>query len=379
MPDMGIDIEAIIRDRIRREGGAIPFKEFMSMSLYYPGYGYYTGAATQIGRDGDYFTAPHLHPVFGALVARQTAEMWQLMGRPADFCVVEFGAGRGYLAADVLGYLRGDEFYDALTYLIIELNPYVQRQQERLLAPFADKVRWVSAATDVAPLRGCVLSNELIDAFPVHMITMVGDGDDALREVWVDEGFGEVLHGCSDDIRAYVREFGLQLCDGYRTEVNLALRDWLREVSGMLLEGFVFTIDYGYPAWQYYSAQRTRGTLVCYSGHRVSDNPYANVGGQDITAHVNFTALKRWGEAVGLVTVGFAPQGTFMVSMGIDDLLTGMLTSGQYQHEVAQVKRLLLPQGMGESHKVLIQYKGSLGNPALRGFSLRNQRAALEG
>ncbi|KJU87246.1 protein containing DUF185 [Candidatus Magnetobacterium bavaricum] len=373
---MGKDIEDIIRNRIRREGGAISFVEFMSMSLYYPGHGYYSSAATQIGKAGDYFTAPHLHPVFGALVARQTEEMWQLMGRPTDFYIVEFGAGRGYLAADMLGYLRGSDLYDALTYLIIEINPYMQSRQAQLLASFADKVRWVNAPTDVAPLRGCILSNELIDAFPVHVITMVGD---ALREVWVDEDFGEVLRSCSDEILAYVREFDLQLCDGYRTEVNLVMRDWLQEVSGMLLEGFVFTIDYGYPAWQYYSADRSRGTLVCYSGHRVSDNPYTNVGGQDITAHINFSALKRWGDDVGLTTVGFSPQGTFMVSMGIEDLLTVMLESKQYQLEVARIKRLLLPQGMGESHKVLIQYKGSLDNPTLRGFALRNQKSTLEG
>ncbi|KJU83474.1 protein containing DUF185 [Candidatus Magnetobacterium bavaricum] len=373
---MDRDIEEIIRGRIRREGGAISFKEFMSLSLYYPGYGYYTSVSTQIGRAGDYFTAPHLHPVFGALVARQTDEMWQLMGRPTDFHIVEFGAGRGYLAADMLGYLRGSDLYDALTYLIVELNPYVQRQQEQLLAPFAGKVRWVSAAADVAPLRGCILSNELIDAFPVHVITMAGD---TLREVWVDEDFNEVLRSCGDEILAYVRKFDLQLCDGYRTEVNLVVRDWLREVSGMLVEGFVFTIDYGYPAWQYYSADRSRGTLLCYSGHRVSDNPYTNVGIQDITAHVNFSALKRWGDDIGLTTVGFSPQGTFMVSMGIEDLLAGMLESEQYQLEVARVKRLLLPQGMGESHKVLIQYKGGIGEPVLRGFTLRNQRSSLEG
>ncbi|MBF0592936.1 MAG: SAM-dependent methyltransferase [Nitrospirae bacterium] len=410
---MSIELEEIICGRMRREGGAISFREFMSMSLYYPGHGYYTSAETQIGRGGDYFTAPHLHPAFGALVGRQIEQMWQVMDRPTDFHVVEFGPGMGYLAADILGYLKGSDFFDALTYLLIELNPYVQSQQEQHLlpvvhphlAPFADKVRWV-APMDVSPMRGCILSNELIDAFPVHVITTVGDqvrpgaaknqerpgaaknGDDAFREVWVDGGFGEVLRDCSQELRSYAKEFDLPLprdCkerfwfNGYRTEVNLVMRDWLREVSGMLIEGFVFTIDYGYPAWQYYSADRSRGTLVCYSGHRVSDDPYINVGGQDITAHVNFSALKRWGEEVGLATVGFCPQGTFMVSMGIDDLLTGMLTRQRYQVEVAQVKRLLLPQGMGESHKVLIQYKGSLEAPTLRGFSLRNQRSSLDG
>ncbi|MBF0345727.1 MAG: SAM-dependent methyltransferase [Nitrospirae bacterium] len=366
-------LEEVIRRRIRQEG-PISFKEFMSMSLYHPEYGYYTRQVTQIGIKGDYFTAPHLHPVFGALVGRQIEEMWYLMDEPQDFYIVEFGAGKGYLAADMLGFLKDTSFYDSLTYLIIELNPHVQRQQHHLLSPFGSKINWVSSAKDISPLRGCILSNELIDAFPVHLIQMEGS---SLKEVYVDKTFSEVLLDCSVEIRTYVSEFDIQLFDGYRTEVNLVLKDWLRDAAGMLVQGFIFSIDYGYPAWQYYSVERSSGTLMCYCGHQASSDTYLKVG-QDITAHVNFSALKRWGEEVGLNTVGYCQQGTFLVSLGIDEMMASMLEKEQYLCEAAQIKRLILPQGMGESHKVLIQSKGMAGYPVLRGFSLRNQMEALE-
>ena len=164
---------------------------------------------------------------------------------------------------------------------------------------------------------------------------------------------------------------------GYTTEVNLRIRDWLREISEVLERGFVLTIDYGYPAWDYYSEDRDRGTLLCYHKHQVIENPYLNIGEQDITAHVNYSAVKKWGEDFGIKTAGFCGQGVFMVSLGIDEDIKKIAEGPKdYVFEIARIKNLILPQGLGESHKVMVQYKG-VEAPTLQGFSIRNQIKTL--
>jgi SAM-dependent MidA family methyltransferase len=243
-----------------------------------------------------------------------------------------------------------------------------------------DKVNWISHLNDIGSVSGCFLSNELLDAFPVRLVEM----DDELMEIYVSmdkDNFIEIKSSCSDNIKYYFKEFSIEpwkdFARGYRTEVNLMIRDWLREVSKKLSEGFVMTIDYGYPAWDYYSDERVGGTLLCYHKHKLNENPYENIGEQDITAHVNFSSLKKWGEELGLKTAGYCSQGTFLIALGIDKVITELYgNSPDYLFEVAKIKGLLLPQGMGESHKVMIQYKGE-GSPELTGFSMRNQAGAL--
>lgn len=370
------ELERTIRERIAREG-PITFEAFMDMALYHPGLGYYASPRSEIGRAGDFYTSPHLHPAFGAMLGRQAEEMWRLMGRPADFKVVEAGGGRGWLARDMLDYLRGGEFFEALSYCLVEPSPHMARRQGELLSDYEGKVRWARALGEMSPFRGCLLSNELVDALPVHIVEMTGDG---LREVLVtlkEGGFGEVLgHPTDEGIVRYVEEFSLDLPVGYRTEINLALRGWLREAASALAEGFVVTVDYGYPAWEYYSPERSRGTLLCYRGHETNEEPLRDAGGQDITAHVNFTAMRKWGEELGLRPVGFARQGVFLVSLGIDEYIAG-LGPEDFQFEVARIKGLIMPGTMGESHKVLVQYKGSGEAPALRGFAIKNQLDSL--
>lgn len=358
-----------IRDKIMREG-PITFETFMEMALYYPGLGYYSSEDTEIGKAGDYYTSPHLHPVFGAMLGRQVEEMWQFMGR-GDFTVVEMGAGRGYLCKDMLDYLKGREIFPRLTYAIVEVNPRMAQRQGELLLEHRDRIRWTSSLNELDRIRGCVLSNELLDAFPVHVIEM----DDELREVYVSiegdrfvERPGRVSTG---DIPACLREFSIDLPGGYRTEVNLRMKGWLAEVSGALAEGFLLTIDYGYPAWEYYSEERSRGTLLCYHRHRLSENPYDNIGRQDITAHVNFSALRKWGEEAGLRGIGFCRQGPYLVSLGIDEMMAGADVL-----EIAKIKGLIMPGTMGETHKVMLQYKGK-GELEPRGFRLKNQLKSL--
>lgn len=370
----GMTLKQIIIERIKTKC-PISFETYMEMCLYYPQLGYYTNNSTKIGRAGDFYTSPHLHPIFGAMFGRQMEEMWNLMGKPDLFHVVEMGAGMGYLAKDVLGYLQQSgkekDVLRHLKYTIVELNPSIKARQEELLSGYIDKVNWVSDLKDMEPIAGCFLSNELLDAFPVRVV----ETNDELMEIYVDvkgDELIEVTMPCMEEAKEYFKEFSVELPDGFRTEVNIRIKDWLRGVSEKLSEGFVLTVDYGYPAWDYYSEERSRGTLLCYHGHQVNENPYQNVGEQDITAHVNFSALKKWGEETGMKTLGFCPQGTYLVSLGIDEVIPELYGDSSDGFEIAKIKGLFLPEGMGESHKVMVQYKGEK-DIKLKGFNLRNQ------
>ena len=155
------------------------------------------------------------------------------------------------------------------------------------------------------------------------------------------------------------------------------MKGWLEEIASVLSEGFILSIDYGYTAEEYYDEDRLKGTLLCYYKHQINENPYGNIGKQDITAHVNFSSLKKWGEEFGLKTTGYCPQGTFLISLGIDEAIAEIYgDSPDYSSEILNIKNLILPQGMGETHKVMVQYKGE-GTPKLRGFSIRNQVGML--
>ncbi len=368
-------LERKIIEKIKKEG-PITFEAFMDMALYEPGLGYYVSDTTEIGKAGDFYTSPHLHSIFGAMVGKQLEEMWEILGSPADFCVIEVGAGTGYLCKDIQDYLEKKSFIP-LSYIIVEPSPFIKAKQIRVLESYTEKVKWVRSLKELEIIRGCVLSNELLDAFPVHIIEM----EDKLQEIYVDveddilfELKGNLSTGAIVD---YINEFSIKLTKGYRTEVNLRVRDWLKSIYGVLGEGFVLTVDYGYPAQDYYSNDRNRGTLLCYHHHQVEENPYKYIGEQDITAHVNFSSVKKWGEDLGLKTLGFCQQGTFLVSLGIDEVINEFYKdSPDYLYEVAKIKRLILPGTMGETHKVMIQYKGE-GLPALRGFDIKNQADKL--
>jgi len=379
-------LEQIIIEKIRREG-LLTFEAFMEMALYHPEFGYYSSPESSIGREGDFFTSPHLHPIFGAMIGRQLSEMWQCMDRPTEFHIVEMGAGHGYLARDILDYLMksdgSSDFVKAIQYIIVEPYRHFEDRQRALLGSFGQPpsagktVKWVPSLQDLNGVTGCILSNELLDAFPVHMIRM----NDAVHEVYVDfdgEQFIEKIQGISSpDITSYLNMFSGGLPPGYTTEINLKIKTWLEDVAAVVKEGFVLTVDYGYTAKEYYSDDRTAGTLLCYSKHRLYDSPFRDIGKQDITAHVNFSSLKVWGEETGFKTVGYCPQGTFLTAAGIDEVIAECYAgSDDYLSELAKIKRLIFPQGLGESHNVMVQYKGT-GSPVLRGFSMRNLLDAL--
>ena len=344
----------------------------MDMALYYPGLGYYTSPEFVIGRKGDFYTSSHLHAIFGMIIGKQLEEMWEIMQKPSDFSAVEIGAGRGYLCKDMLEYLKNRHIFHSLNYIIAELNPVLRENQRNFLSDFSDKINWVSSVNELHGIRGCIFSNELLDAFPVHLVKK----EDVLKEIFISFNENYFIEQYQDvssiDIINYLKHFSVEIPRGYRTEINLRIKDWLRDIAEALSDGFLLTVDYGYIAQEYYEEDRTKGTLLCYHKHQVTENPYKNIGKQDVTAHVNFSSLKRWGDEIGFKTIGYCPQGTFLVALGIDELITELYgDSPDYEAHILKIKGLLLPQGMGESHKVMIQYKGE-GLPELRGFSLRN-------
>lgn len=354
-------------EEIIEQKGSITFAQFMDLVLYHPAYGYYNSGHPIIGKEGDFYTSVHVGSLFGEMVAEQLAEIADLLEGPV-FQLVEYGAGRGFLAEDILQSLarKHPRIFSRTIYYIIEAGTGLQLMQQKRLVNFGEKVRWVSNLKDVdKPFRGCVLSNELVDAFPVHVVKYLGG---RLREIYVERRngqFREIIGPPSTPLlEEYFAFLPIQLAEGQRGEVNLAARNWLKEIGESLDQGFVLTVDYGYEAPLLYHPSRRDGTIMCYKKHKSCENPYINLGEQDITAHVNFTALKKWGEEFGLSTTGFTNQMHFLFNLGIVEEL------GKNPDKALGAQQLLSPEGMGGIFKVLIQHKG-IAYPLLKGLKER--------
>ncbi|MDP2267904.1 MAG: SAM-dependent methyltransferase [Deltaproteobacteria bacterium] len=374
---MADDLRNFIIDRIRA-AGPVTFARFMDWCLYHPVHGYYSSGAARIGKEGDFYTGPCVHPVFGSLVARQLCQMHEILGGE-PFTILEVGAGRGFLGLDILAWIRrhDPECYRRLDYFIVELSPLFRREQRERLAQEVErgKVHWLSREDLIEQrfsLTGCILTNELVDAFPVHRL--VGE-EGALKEIYVDEQdgrFTERRGNLSDPlISAYFDALGIKLAVGQEAEIGLQAGQWLEEMGCILKRGFMMTIDYGCLAAELYDPGRRRGTLRCFYRHQLADSPYENVGRQDITAHVDFTSLIRKGNEIGLDFTGLVPQYRFLMAMG---LLEEMAEISQDMSPVnslqlrLSLKHLIDPElGMGEVFKVLIQHRG-VDRPELRGL-----------
>ncbi len=361
-----------------REKGPIPFVQFMEWCLYHPQYGYYRSGGVKIGKEGDYFTGPCVHPLFGGMVAKQLSQMAEILsGGPFD--IIEIGSGRGFLCQDILEWAKKKtpHFYKKLRYTLLETNPHFLQEQRRKLRPYEEegKLYWMNPETDdqtMEPITGCFLSNELIDAFPVHQV-MMDQGQ--LKEIYVtahQDQFEEIFGEPSNPkLLSYFEWLSIKLEEGQRAEVNLNALDWLEKVAKRLRKGFVFTIDYGYLAEDLYHPYHRRGTLLCYYRHQISDNPYERLGEQDITAHVNFSALMNKGEEIGLHVTGLVSQYRFLLALGVLQELEA-LSNDLSEFEGLKLRlsflHLIEPEkGMGEIFKVLIQHKG-IDPPTLDGL-----------
>ncbi|PSB24550.1 class I SAM-dependent methyltransferase [Stenomitos frigidus] len=375
----------------------LTFAEYMELALYHPEQGYYATNAAVIGASGDFFTSPHLGADFGELLADQFVQMWDILQRPTPFTLVEMGAGQGLLAGDILRYVQRQypEFLRSLEYIIVERAAALIAEQQRQLKALAASgipLHWRSLE-DIAPhsITGCFFSNELVDAFPVHQVMLLSG---QLQELYVttrnhkqersekassvkDSGenetaqFDEVSGALSTpQLAKYFELVGIDWAaqdypDRYRSEVNLAALDWMHLVADRLQRGYVLTIDYGYTSARYYSPTRPQGTLQCYYQHTHHANPYLHVGRQDITAHVDFTALERQGEACGLSTIGLTQQSLFLMALGLGDRIVALSQSTATDapgmqailHQRNALHLLINPMGLG-NFGVLVQAKG---------------------
>ena len=364
----------IVRQRIAAGvNKRITFAEYMDLVLYHPQHGYYATEAVNIGKQGDFLTSPHWGTDFGELLATQFLQMWEILQRPHPFTIVEMGAGQGILAANILECIqeRHGDFFDSLEYVIVEKSAAMKSVQKENLKKWlpANKLQWREwEKIGVASITGCFFSNELFDSFPVHQIMVEGG---KIQEIYVT-GDGNKFVEVSGEISTpkiadYFPFMELDLlsgayADGYRTEVNLLALDWAREMSSKLQKGYALTIDYGYSAERYYNPGRREGTLQCYFQHRRHNNPYWNVGRQDITAHVNFTAIDKISDWWGLMFVDLTQQGLFLMALGLGDRLNEL--SSDRSLSITDVLRrrealhsLIDPMGLG-GFGVLVQSKG---------------------
>ena len=369
---------AVICDRIERSPQSrISFATFMELALYHPQFGYYAAQTTQLGMGGDFVTSNHLGPDFGELLAVQLIDMWQRLERPHPYHLVEMGPGQGQLADRILNYCQrhAPDCLSALHYTLVETSPALRTIQEQRLKPWQAQsipLTWQTLADlPSASLVGCCFSNELVDALPVHRLTLTATG---LKEQYItlsgqaNQPFAWMLgEPSTPDLPDYFERLGVSLTcppytPGFTTEVNLAAVDWLAQVTDKLQQGYILTIDYGYTADRYYSPGRSQGTLQCYTQHAHHNDPLINVGQQDITAHVDFTTLIQQGERLGLETLGYTQQGLFLMALGLGDRLNQLAqlegrdraTLSYALQRRETLHQLISPMGLG-NFNVLVQ------------------------
>ena len=344
-----------LREAIAANQGWIPFARYMELALYEPGVGYYAGGAQKFGRDGDFITAPELGSLFGRTLARQLEEL--------AYPVLEFGAGSGALAATLLSR-------HAFDYRIVEISPQLQaRQQARLGA----RAQWLAGLPQ--RIRGVVIANEVVDAMPVHALAW---RKEAIMERGVIFSDGKFMWKEKPATGVLLEEaVKIQVPTPYESEIGLVAQAWMREIGARLEEGVIFIFDYGFPRGEYYHPQRATGTLMCHHRHRAHGDVFARPGEEDITAHVDFTALATAAVDAGLEVLGYATQAQFLVNCGITDVLgeANAENALHYAPLAAEAQKLLSPAEMGELFKVLAVGRG-VKRP-LAGFSRGDRAAAL--
>lgn len=357
----------MIVQRIRAEG-PLPFASYVEIALYHPKLGYYASKNQRSGRTGDFFTSIDLGTLFGELLASQFSEMWELLttdvGSFAPFDLIEVGAGNGRLTRDILNAIATThpEFYKAVRATLIERSPVARAQQSKVLSSHANKIVSTSEALS-DNVRGVIFANELLDAFPPHVIFMTNEG---LREIYVDfdekrnhlvERIGPLS---SAAIQEHVNRHKIKLEPGWRAEINLEMVQWIRTTARKLTNGFLLLIDYGHEAKELYSETHSAGTLTTYCQQRVFNETLNNTpawlvepGNRDITTHVDLTAVREAAEREGLLTLGVLDQTYFLLGLGA----VNYVSSGSHISQLKQrlsLKSLLIPGGIGSTHKVLI-------------------------
>jgi SAM-dependent MidA family methyltransferase len=354
-------LQQLIIDDIHQHQGWIPFSRYMELALYAPDLGYYSGGATKLGKDGDFTTAPEMSPLFGATLARLANQLFSQTAAE----VMEFGAGTGKLALDFLSecQLSGIAID---RYFIVELSGELRARQEELLKDFP-QVQWLQKMPD--SFSGIVLGNEVLDAMPVDLVIKTADGWHEVGVAVVDEEstprllFREQSKACTPDKIAQIPGAD-ELPVGYLTEVHPIAGGFMQSLAAMLLASgkpaIAILIDYGFPASEYYHPQRLQGSLMCHYRHHAHPDPFYLPGLQDITAHVDFTAMTRAGLAAGLELLNYTSQAGFLTAAGIADVLarTSAEQVMDYLPKANALQKLVSPAEMGELFKVLVMGHG---------------------
>ena len=351
-------VQELIRTEIAAVGGWIPFARYMELALYAPGMGYYSGGAAKFGGTGDFVTAPEISPLFGKTVARQAAQVLDLMGDKSGD-ILEFGAGTGMLALDMLLELEKLEHLPE-RYLILEVSAELRQRQRELFEKHAPhlsaRIDWL----DHLPARfnGLVLANEVLDAMPVHLVVWRDSGLLERGVTWNGTAFEWSERSLTDgELFTAARALKLRVDPGkdYISEINLAARGFMRSLASVLQQGAIVLIDYGFGHSEYYHPQRDQGTLMCHYRHHAHDDPFYLPGLQDITSHVDFSAVAEVAINAGLELRGYTTQAHFLINCGVTEILaqTPAENASAYLPLANQLQKLVSPAEMGELFKVI--------------------------
>ena len=364
-----VSLRQIIKDAIIQKSTPIGFDEFMDMALYYPRLGYYRSGAIKFGEHGDFITAPETSDLFGYSLAGQCSEVLD-----GDNDILEFGAGTGILATQILFELgRLDKL--PKNYYILELSAeLIERQKKsiiKVLPELLDRVVWIQNLP--SNFSGVVIANEVLDAMPAKRLIYRDDKFFELGVSYDDEQFSwKVIDSNYKNNKA---QLPTSVCNDYKTEVNYRAMAWIDSLYKSITGGLVLLIDYGMDRSEYFHPQREEGTLRCYHQHKASDDPFVNIGEQDITTSVNFSDIADQACESGFEVAGYATQAMFLISLGIDNYLSSTEDESERIKLTQQVKQLVLPNAMGESFKVLALTKNI--STDLKGFSEQDLRYKL--
>lgn len=369
---------ALIADEIAAAGGLISFARYMELALFAPGLGYYSAGAQKFGEQGDFVTAPEISPLFSRTLARQVADVLSTFEETGN--VLEVGGGSGIMAADMLAELEALNALPA-QYFILELSADLQARQLDTLTErvphLLERVRWLQELPSPG-FRGVIVANELLDALPVNCFVKTEEGVQERGVSFVDGRFQWAQAETGElPLPAHLAELFAVLPAGYESEINLAATGWVQSIASILQTGVVLLIDYGYAAAEYYHPRRDGGTLMCHYRHRAHPDPFVYPGLQDITAHVDFTAVAEAAVAAGLEVRGYNSQGFFLMGNGITELAQAFeeLSEQQQILQSQQMRTLTLPAEMGERFKVIALARNY--DEPLRGFSLQDLRHQL--
>ena len=365
---------AQIKQTIANAGGSIPFEQFMALTLHSPGLGYYSSGKVKLGSAGDFVTAPEISPLFGQCLAHQCQ---QILAKINDGVMLEVGAGRGVLADHILTALREAGSLPR-EYWILDTSGDLRQQQQSWLqqyqAEYFDRIRWLDGLP-TADFNGIVIANEVLDAMPVQRFAKTADDILEQHVCWQDHALQWCQRPANEKLK--VRVESLHVTEGYVSEVNFQAEAWIRSLADGLNKAVVLLIDYGFPRSEFYHEQRTIGTLMCHYHHRAHDNPLILLGLQDITAHIDFTAIAEVAVASGLDVLGYTSQAAFLLANGLDQFVNASDAGDPRRHLTLtqQVKVLTMPTEMGELFKVIALAKNI--DIDLQGFALQDRRGRL--